>query len=329
MPIGHNKPRYAARLNAFKRLVPPGTRAGIRDMIDAAAKTGVLDAADLNFPDHFEGQTTGDIGSMLEDAGLALNGLAMRYYTNPGYAIGAFTNPDPAVRRAAIDETKRGIDAGRELGSRLMTLWMGQDGFDYAFQGDYGRLWDDTVAAMAEVADHDPEVDIAIEYKPNEPRAFALMPDVGTTLLALREVDRPNMGVTLDFAHVLYADEMPAHTAHLIGRHGRLLGVHLNDGYGKRDDGVMAGTVHAVATVELFVELDRMGYDGVIYFDTFPDHSGLDPIKEAQTNVALVEHLRSVARRLGEDAALAEAIARQDATDSQRIVAAALYGLER
>ena len=330
MSVGHNRARYAARLNAFKRAVPPGTRATIREMISAAARTGVLDAADLNYPDHFEGQTSiADIGTMLDDAGLKLNGLAMRYYTNPGYAIGAFTNPDPEVRRAAIDETKRGIDACRELGSRLMTLWMGQDGFDYAFQGDYGRMWDDTVSAMAEVADHDPEIDIAIEYKPNEPRAFALMPDVGTTLLAVREVDRPNMGVTLDFAHVLYADEMPAHTAHLIGRHSRLLGVHLNDGYGKRDDGVMAGTVHAVATVELFVELERLGYDGVIYFDTFPDHSGLDPVKEAQTNVALVEHLRSVALRLKDDAPLADAIARQDATDSQRIVAAALYGFDR
>jgi len=330
MSMGHNRARYAARLNAFKRAVPVGTHAGIREMIAAAGRTGVLDAADLNYPDHFEGQTgTAEIGTMLEDAGLTLNGLAMRYYTNPGYAIGAFTNPDQAVRRAAIDETKRGIDAGRDLGSRLMTLWMGQDGFDYAFQGDYGRMWDDTVAAMAEIADHDPEVDIAIEYKPNEPRAFALMPDVGTTLLALREVERSNMGVTLDFAHVLYADEMPAHTAHLIGRHSRLLGVHLNDGYGKRDDGVMAGTVHAVATVELFVELDRLGYDGVVYFDTFPDHSGLDPIKEAQTNVALVEHLRSVAHRLKDDASLADAIARQDATDSQRIVAAALYGIDR
>lgn len=330
MSMGHNRARYAARLNAFKRAVSPGTDASIREMIAAAGRTGVLDAADLNYPDHFVGQTgTANIGIMLDDAGLTLNGLAMRYYTNPGYAIGAFTNPDQDVRRAAIDETKRGIDAGRELGSRLMTLWMGQDGFDYAFQGDYGRMWDATVAAMAEVADHDPEVDIAIEYKPNEPRAFALMPDVGTTLLAVREVDRPNFGVTLDFAHVLYADEMPAHTAHLIGRHSRLLGVHLNDGYGKRDDGVMAGTVHAVATVELFVELDRLGYDGVIYFDTFPDHSGLDPIKETQTNVALVEHLRSVALRLKDDASLADAIVRQDATDSQRIVAAALYGLER
>ena len=329
MPIDNYRPRYAARLNAFKRAVPPGTVAGIREMIAAASKTGVLDAADLNYPDHFTGQTEiSEIGAMLDDAGLALNGLAMRYYTNPGYAIGAFTNPDTAVRRAAIDETKRGIDAGRELGSRLMTLWMGQDGFDYAFQGDYGRMWDDTIAAIAEVADHDADVEIAIEYKPNEPRAFALMPDVGTTLLAVQEVDRPNLGVTLDFAHVLYADEMPAHTAHLIGRHSRLLGVHLNDGYGKRDDGVMAGTVHAVATVELFVQLDKLGYDGVIYFDTFPDHSGLDPIKEAQTNVALVEHLRSVAARLKDDASLAAAIARQDATDSQRIVAAALYGFD-
>jgi xylose isomerase len=299
-------------------------------MIAAAGRSGVLDAADLNYPDHFAGPVgTDEIGRMLSDAGLALNGLAMRYYTNPGYAIGAFTNPDPAIRRAAIDETKRGIDEGRALGARLMTLWMGQDGFDYAFQGDYARMWDDTVAAMAEVADHDPDVDIAIEYKPNEPRAFALMPDVGTTLLGVREVGRKNLGVTLDFAHVLYADEMPAHTAHLIARHSRLLGVHLNDGYGKRDDGVMAGTVHVVATVGLFVELDRIGYDGVIYFDTFPDHSGLDPIKEAQTNVALVEHLRSVAGRLSDDEALTDAIARQDATDSQRIVAAALYGWGR
>jgi L-rhamnose isomerase len=123
---------------------------------------------------------------------MALNGLAMRYYTEPGFALGAFTNPDPGVRRAAIDLTKRGIDAGLAMGGRLMTLWMGQDGFDYAFQGDYGRMWDDTVAAIAEVADHAPEVDIAIEYKPNEPRAYALMPDVATTLLAVKEVGRAN-----------------------------------------------------------------------------------------------------------------------------------------
>ena len=319
-----NRPRYAARLNAFKNA--PGAAPGIAGMIAAAGQVEGLDAADLNYPDHFEGQTPGDVSGMLDDAGLALNGLAMRYYTNPGYRLGAFTNPDRAVRQAAIDETKRGIDAGREMGSRLMTLWMGQDGVDYAFQGDYGRMWNDTIAALQAVADHDPEVDIAIEYKPNEPRAFALMPDIGHTLLAVKEASRANLGVTLDFAHVLYADEMPAHSAHLVTRHSRLMGVHLNDGYGKRDDGLMVGTVHAIATLELFVELDRAGYDGVIYFDTFPDHGGLNPIEEARTNVILTERLRAIAAGLAQNSDLSDAIARQDAALSQRIVGRALYG---
>jgi sugar phosphate isomerase/epimerase len=316
-----NRPRYAVRLNAFKR-----SGAGIAGMIAAAQQVGHVDAADLNYPDHFEGLSPGALSGMLAGAGMALNGLAMRYYTRPEFALGAFTNPDPAIRRAAIDLTKRGIDAGLAMDGRLMTLWMGQDGFDYSFQVDYGRMWDDTVAAIAEIADHAPEVDIAIEYKPNEPRAHALMPDVATTLLAVKEVGRTNLGVTLDFAHVLYADEMPAHAAHLIARHSRLLGVHLNDGYGKRDDGLMAGTVHPVQTVELFVELQRIGYDGVIYFDTFPDHSGLDPVEEARTNVRLVDRLRAIAEGLAGDEGLIAAIAAQDATRSQRIVAAALYG---
>ncbi len=321
-----NRPRYAARLNAFKRASGLPDKPGIADMIEAAGRVGGLDAADLNYPDHFEEHDAAQMGRILSDHGMALNGLAMRYYTDPGFALGAFTNPDQTVRRAAIDITKRGIDTLAEMGGGLMTLWMGQDGFDYAFQGDYSAMWDTTIEAMAEIADHNRSVDIAIEYKPNEPRAYALMPDVATTLLAVKDLGRENMGVTLDFAHVLYADEMPAHAAHLITRHSRLLGVHLNDGYGKRDDGLMVGTVHPAQTVELFVELHRTGYDGVIYFDTFPDHSGIDPVEEARTNIQTVERLRQIAEGLVGDARLKDAIARQDAALSQRIVTAALYG---
>jgi len=203
---------------------------------------------------------------------------------------------------------------------------MGQDGVDYPFQGDYAAMWDDTVAALAELADHAPAIDIALEYKPNEPRAFALMPDIGTNLLAIREVNRPNLGITLDFAHVLYADEMPAHAAMLAARHSRLLGVHLNDGYGKRDDGLIAGAIHPVQTVELFVALRRLGHDGVIYFDTFPDQGGLDPAAEAAASIALTERLRLVADELAGDHALAAAIASRGAAASTRIVARALYG---
>lgn len=322
-------PRYAARLNAFKMDAaaywPGRNRITILDLIARAGTVPGMDAADLNYPDHFDGVSPDQVTEALAAAGMALNGLAMRYYTDPGFKLGAFTNPDRRVRQAAIDLTRAGLDTLAGMGGAQMTLWMGQDGFDYGFQADYARLWDDTIDALQIVADHNPDLEIAIEYKPNEPRAFALMPDVATTLLAISEAGRGNIGVTLDFAHVLFADEMPAHTAALIARHSRLMGVHLNDGYGKRDDGLMVGTVHPIQTVELLVELERQGYANAIYFDTFPDHGGLDPVEEATTNIAAVERLRAIARQLAGNAELAAAIARQDAAISQRIVQDALF----
>jgi sugar phosphate isomerase/epimerase len=316
-----NRPRYAARLNAFK------VRGGsVAEMILGVGQVGGLSAADLNYPDHFAAHDPATLTGLLADQGLVLNGLAMRYYTESGFKLGAFTHPDRAVRQAAIDLTKRGIDACSAMGGSQMTLWMGQDGFDYSFQADYGRMWDDTIAAMVEVADHNPAIDIAVEYKPNEPRAHALMPDMATTLLALEEVDRPNTGVTLDFAHMLYAGEMPAKAAMLAARRSRILGLHLNDGYGKRDDGLMAGSVHPVQTVELLVAMTRAGYTGVIYFDTFPDLSGLDPVEEARTNIRLTDRLVDLAARLADDPALEAAQARQDAAAATRLVMAALFG---
>ncbi len=320
-------PRFAARLNAFKigaAAYWPGKNTITTADLLARAATAGLNAADLNYPDHFEKDRPGDLVRVLDDNGMVLNGMAMRYYTDPGYKLGAFTHPDPSVRRAAIDETKRGLDVLAEMGGNLMTLWMGQDGFDYSFQMDYARAWGETIEAMIEVADHNPDLDIALEYKPNEPRAFALMPDAATTLLAIKEIGRDNTGVTLDFAHVLYADEMPAFAAALVARHSRILGVHLNDGYGKWDNGLMVGAVHPIQTVELLVELARIGYDGALYFDTFPDHSGLDPVEEARTNIEVVERLRRVATRLVDNADLQAAIARQDAPQAMRLVQAAM-----
>ena len=320
-----NRPRYAARLNAFRAGLPAAKRTAA-DLIARAAAVPGLDAADLNYPDHFAHHGPEELTQILAEAGLQPNGLAMRYYTEEAFKLGAFTHPDRRVRQAAIDLTRRGIDAAAEMGCRLMTLWMGQDGADYSFQGNHAAMWNHSIEALAAVADHDPAIDISVEYKPNEPRSFALMPDAATALLAVREAGRANLGITLDFAHALYANELPAHAAHLIARYSRLLGVHLNDGYGKRDDGLMAASVHPVQTLELLVTLDRIGYSGAIYFDTFPDQSGTDPVAETRANISLTERLRAVAAGLVECAELAEATARQDAPAATRIVSRALYG---
>lgn len=325
-----NSYRYATRLNSFASNAHAywpdltGKPTPMQMAARAATAKGLTDL-DLNYPDHVDADITAQT-RQLADMGLGVNGLAMRYYTNPGFKLGAFTHPDPVVRQEAIDLTKKGIDAARATGSDLMTIWLGQDGFDYSFQADYAKMWADEVEAIREVADHDPDCQISIEYKPNEPRAFSLLPDMATTLLAIKEAGSPNLGVTLDFAHVLYADEVPAFAAAMINRHSKLLGVHLNDGYGKRDDGLMVASVNTKATLELLVQIQKDGYDGAIYFDTFPDASGLDPVAECEANIATVEGLMRAVARLNTDNRLGEAVARQDAVASQQIVNAALEG---
>jgi xylose isomerase len=322
---------YAARLNSFKHGKTAENerdagKPGVFGLLRRASTVRGLNAVDLNYPDHLEKAEVRELKQHIDCLGLAVNGFAMRYYSDPGFKIGAFTNPDARLRRLAIDQTKRGIDQMLDLGGSLMTLWMGQDGFDYSFQADYAWLWDQTLEAMAEVADHVPACEISIEYKPNEPRSFSLMPDIGTTLLAISEVGRKNVGVTIDFAHVLYADEMPAYAVALAARSSKLFGVHLNDGYAKRDDGLMVGTVHPVQTIELIYVLEEIGYSRPIYFDTFPDTTGLDPVAECSANIATVEAMRGVVRKLQSDNRLRAAVASQDAVTSNEILRDALYG---
>ena len=320
---------YATRLNGFKanaaKVWPGRNRITSLDLLERAATVEGLSAVDFNFPDHLEDTNPREVKQKLQDLGLSLNGFAMRYYSEPGFKMGALTNADPVWRDKAIDITRRGIDALAEAGGNLMTLWLGQDGFDYSFEVDYLRLWDRTAEALSRLAAHNPAVDLSIEYKPNEPRAFSLLPDVGTTLLMVPEVGAKNMGMTLDFAHMLYADEMPAYAASLVARKSRLLGIHLNDAYAKRDDGLMAGTVHLVQTLELLYVLDRIGYSNALYFDTFPDAVGLDPVDECGANISAVEGMVRMVDKLRGHPKLEAAIARQDPVASQRILQSVLF----
>lgn len=322
--------RFATRINSFgsaPEIFWPDLngKPTLTQMIRRAASVPGLTELDLNYPDHV-GDDPAAVAAMVRDSGLKVSGLAMRYYTNPAFKRGAFTNPDPAVRREAIDLTKRGIDAARRMDAPMMTLWLGQDGYDYAFQCDYHKLWADEVEGIAEVADHDPDCLISIEYKPNEPRSYSLLRDAATTLLAIDEAGSRNLGVTIDFAHALYADEQPANAAAMVMRRSRLLGLHLNDGYAKRDDGLMVGAVHAQATLELLAEVKRGGFDGAIYFDTFPDASGLDPVAEATANIRTVQRMLAAVDRMEGDNRLADAKARHDPVTAQDIAQLALAG---
>jgi hypothetical protein len=70
----------------------------------------------------------------------------------------------------------------------------------------------------------------------------------------------------------------------------------------------------------------RDGYDGIFYFDTFPDAIGLDPVLETETNIRTVRAMMKLAEKLAANTELSAANERQDALTSQRIVQTALFG---
>ena len=82
----------------------------------------------------------------------------------------------------------------------------------------------------------------------------------------------------------------------------------------------MVGTVHQLSTIELLYYISKSNYDGPIYFDTFPDHSGLDPIEESKANIATTERFLAAARRLLSSDKLLNATASQNPLEAQRIM---------
>ena len=114
----------------------------------------------------------------------------------------------------------------------------------------------------------------------------------------------------------MYSNEQPALVAALIDKHSQILGLHLNDGYGKRDDGLMVGSVHQLATIELLYHITKSKYQGPIYFDTFPDTTNMDPIKECELNISTVNQQLKLVDKLIQNNELSTAIENQDSRNN-------------
>jgi xylose isomerase len=290
--------RYATRLNSLRsrpELFFDNADVGTLDVLRRATEIEGLSALSLNYPEHFGRISPQEVLSFLEHHDLSVDSLNIRFPADQ-FGEGGYTHPSPAVRQAAVDLTRRAVDVCAELSGDHVIVWPGYDGFDYPFQDSYARMFDATVEAFASVAAHDPQVRVGIEYKPWEPRKNSLLANMGETLLVVSEVGAPNLGVVLDYCHAQMANEHPPKAAALALRSGHLFGVHLNDGYGRQDDGLMVGTTSIVSTLELMCVLVAGEYGGTIYFDTFPVLE--DPVRECEWNIRVTERLLAVAREV-------------------------------
>lgn len=155
---------------------------------------------------------------------------------------------------------------------------------------DYDDKWQELVEAFQECCDAFPDIKFSLEYKPtDENTRFFTVPSTGAALLLVNEIDRPNMGLTLDVGHMLMSGENPGQSIAMVGRKKKLFGIQLNDGYTRlaAEDGMMFGSVHPSMALEIMHQLHRTGFDGHFYFDTFPQRT--DPIKEAEYNIQRVK----------------------------------------
>jgi xylose isomerase len=290
--------RYATRLNSLKsrpELFFDDGPIGTLDLLRRAGEIEGLSALSINYPEHFGSVSPREILSYLEDADLSVDSLNIRF-PEDRFGAGGFTNPSAQVRADAIDLTRRAVDVCAELGGDHVIVWPAYDGFDYPFQDSYQRMFEHTVEGFARVAEHDPQTRVGIEYKPWEPRKHSMLANMGEALLVVERVGAPNLGVVMDYCHAQMANEHPPKAAALALAQDRLFGVHLNDGYGRQDDGLMVGSSSLVATVELLSVMIEGDYGGTIYFDTFPVLE--DPVLECEWNIRICERLLETAQRL-------------------------------
>ena len=249
-----------------------------------------ITAAELNYPQHVSLDADAAIAHA-RALGLQVTALNMRY-DPPTFAGGAFTHPDPAIRDAAVRLTTDAVDLATRHGIPHVIVWPGPDGVDVPFQADLAELWRHQVAGLRAVARHAPSIRVSIEYKPSDPRRVSLIANMGEALLCAQDTGEPNVGITLDLCHGLMAGEIPAKAAALALGRGKLFGLHLNDGYGQADDGLMVGNVHHDQLLELLWTLRTHAWDGTIYFDTFP--TNIDPVAEAALNIETMERAEAL-----------------------------------
>ena len=266
--------RISGGLHLFSNVVDRFMATGYRDdvpfeeQLRLASEVSELDALTLAYPGHFEDPH--ELQTLLDKYNLKVNCLLMGIVGEPKWKMGSFTSTDPAIRREAIDVVKRGLDVSATMGLEEILLWLGQDGFEYPFQANYDLVWDYLVDGIGEVAEHRPDIRIALEPKPFEPRVRSYIDTTSKALLLCEEIGLPNVGITLDMGHALNAGETIADSVVLCAKCNRLFQIHANDNDGNWDWDMLPGQIHFWTTLEFFYWLNKLGYDGWVAADVYP-----------------------------------------------------------
>ncbi|GIF38343.1 L-rhamnose isomerase [Actinoplanes xinjiangensis] len=172
------------RFKVFTR--PGGPRNPYEKLSDAAQVnrlTGLANRVSLHIPWDLV-DDWGDLKAHADKLGVQIGAINSNVFQDDDYRLGSLCNPDPAIRRKAIDHHRQCLDVMRQTGSTDLKIWL-PDGLNYAGQDSLRGRQDRLAESLREIYDaSDDNHRILLEYKFFEPYFYSTdIPDWGTSLL--------------------------------------------------------------------------------------------------------------------------------------------------
>ena len=250
------------------------------------------------------------------------------------YRYGSLSHANAATRAQAVAHNIDCIEIGRALGSRALTVWIG-DGSNFPGQTSLTKQFDRYLASMAEIYAALPEDwRLFSEHKMYEPAFYStVVQDWGTSLMTAQALG-PKAQCLVDLGHHAPNVNIEMIVARLV-KAGKLGGFHFNDSkYG--DDDLDSSTIEPFRLFLVFNELveleDTPGLDLAHMIDQ--SHNVTDPIESlivsameierAYVQASLVDRAALAAHQAANDALMAAATLRAAfRTDVEPILAMA------
>ncbi|HKT93949.1 MAG TPA: xylose isomerase, partial [Paraburkholderia sp.] len=124
------------------------------------------------------------LGERQQASGVKLLWGTANLFSNPRYAGGAATNPNPEVFAYAATQVCHALDATRKLGGENYVLWGGREGYDTLLNTDLKREREQFARFLSMVVEHKHRTGftgtLLIEPKPQEPTKHQYDYDVAT-----------------------------------------------------------------------------------------------------------------------------------------------------
>lgn len=306
--------------NVQDRFCPDGYREApkLQEVIPTIAKLKGIKGVELRQNDITSDMPVKEVKRLLKENGLVCSAVTTTLSHSRRFTLAGFAQQHQKTRNAAIDEGRKAVEIARALGTSEVSLRLYTDGFDYPFHVDYSAHWNTIISSIKTIAKFaSPDVNIAVCYKPREPRKHLTIASVGKALSMCQEIAMKNVGVGINFSHALMAGENPAESIAFLNRAGKLFQVYMNDSYNMWDDMMVPGSLHLWETLEALFYLKAIKHKGFITLDILPQR--IEPTHALQIAIGNLAILWKKLEKL-DVAELRKAQRTLDATESQRII---------